>query len=166
MAAVIEPHPQPDIRVVKDSRRHGGHVEKRGITQQDRVKSADHNERDGGGRLFTRVAGAVVTPKSGGAGGIHQRELELAGPVKIHPIDSDPSLMVEQLGHRRLQCQRQQQHRSAESETSEEVRKGWIHGCGRGGGVAGRRPGIVASCCVGLVGSGAPRRKPRPESVA
>ena len=107
MAAVVEPDPQPDIRVGKDSCRHSCHVRKRCIAQQDRVESSDHTERDGGGWLATRVAGAVVAPKSGGACGIHQRELELASAIEVDPIDGDSSLVVEYLGHRSLQCRRQ-----------------------------------------------------------
>ena len=174
MAAVIEPDSQADISVLKNTRRHRRHIRQLGIAEQNRVKPFGHRQGHSSRRFRSSRGTAVIAPVSERAIGIHQRELKLAVAVEVDSPDGDASLMIEQLRHRGRQ--RERQARDGEDEMAKKSKDGihinWAYSSvgafGRGGGVMGSRPELGAEDDGGVFGicSGAPGRKPSPESVA
>ena len=102
--AVIEPHAQAHIGVVEDGAGDGHHVRQRGVAQQHGVKPLGDGERDRRRRLGRGGChGGVITPIGGGARPVHEGELELAGAVEVHRTDGDAALVVDELGHLRVE---------------------------------------------------------------
>ena len=110
MYAIIEPHAEPQIFLIPDARWNGGgHSRDRKVSKQHGIETFGDGEGDGGAGLTACGAGAIVTPVGRRSARIHQRELKLAAAVKVHRVDRDSALVVEDLRHLRLQGRRTDQ---------------------------------------------------------
>ena len=153
--------------MLQSTRREGGHVGERGVAEKHRIEPLGHRKRHRQGRRRARAAGAVVAPIGDRSIGIHQGELELPAALEVHAIDRDTALVVEELGHRCLGCDRTDDCEPNDQQRAEGVMGFENHGWGKGGRVVGKRPGAGADDGgAGLTGSAAPGRKPSPESDA
>ena len=166
-AAVAEPDPQAHILMIQGTRSERCHVGERRVAEQNRIKPLGHQKRHMRSWLRAGTAAAVVAPIGGRPVGVDQGKLELAVAIKVHSIHRHAALVVEPLRHGGLGGPEAEGDEPKEKSSPYEMLQCFNHGLGVGGGVDGKRPGAGADdggAC--LAGSGAPGRKPSPESVA
>ncbi len=94
---IVEPNAQAHLGIGEDRGGDDRHVGHGCVPEQDREETLRDGEGDGRARLAAATAGAVVAPESDRGVAVHQREFELAGPIKIGAIRRDQALVADQL---------------------------------------------------------------------